>query len=146
MINCKIIQRSNFVNFNNEIWRVRKCFNNSFRKFKLTCISVRWLDVRLKTKLSDSLINFLKNCKSLLSISNFKWIVKIDKDFVTSFNDLNFLNDLNKLIILKNSYENMKSSFNQVEKKLLFRLLNFLFYTTCYEFWLLLHLTWIRNE
>ena len=116
-INREAIQRLNFVNFNNEVWRVRECFNNNFRRFKLTCINVRWLDVRLKKKLSDSLINFSINCEFLLNISNFKWIVKVDKNFVTNFNDLNLLSDLNKLVILKNLYENMKSSFNQVEKK-----------------------------
>ena len=49
-----------------------------------------------------------------------KWIVKIDKNFVINFNDLSFLNDLYeyKLIVLKNSYENIKLSFNQIEKKI----------------------------
>ena len=84
------------------------------------CISVRWLDVRLKKKLNDSLINFSMNCESLLSISNF-WIElwKLTKISWLVFNDLSLLNDLYeyKLIVLKNSYENMKLSFNQVEKK-----------------------------
>ena len=65
------------------------------------CINVRWFDVRLKKKLNDSLVDFSMNCESLLSISNFKWIVKIDKNFVINFNDLSFLNDQHKLIVLK---------------------------------------------
>ena len=79
------------------------------------CISVRWFDVRLNKKLSDSLINFSMNCEFLLNISNF-WneLWKLTKISWLILNDLNFLSDLYeyKLIVLKNSYENMKLSFN----------------------------------
>ena len=74
----------------------------------------------MKKELNDSLINFLMNCEFLLSISNF-WgeLWRFDKDFVINFNDLSFLNDLYeyRLVVLRNSYENMRLSFNQVEKK-----------------------------
>ena len=76
------------------------------------------------------------NCEFLLNISNF-WneLWKFDKDFVTNFNDLSFLNDLYeyKLVVLKNSYENMKLSFNQVEKKIV----------SFVEFFVLHDMSWI---
>ena len=76
------------------------------------------------------------NCEFLLNISNF-WneLWKFDKDFVTNFNDLNFLNDLYeyKLIVLKNSYKNMKLSFNQIEKKIV----------SFVEFFVLHNMLWI---
>ena len=82
------------------------------------CINVRWLDVWLNKKLNDSLINFSVNlCLSISNSWNKLW--RLTKISWLILNDLSLLNDLYeyKLAVLKNSYENMKLSFNQVEKK-----------------------------